>query len=269
MAEGTGIEPVSPCGEPRRSKPVQCRSASLPRKNEECRREESNLQPLESESSASAELGYAGMQSDVVAVDGIEPPWPRRLVYSEPPIHTGLHRRTWCARSDSNRHRQAPRACASAVGLRARLVGQEGFEPTRSHVLSMVPLPLGYWPGECWRRAEDSNLHDRSRLFSRQGRCQFRYSPPQVRVKGATAITRGMSDNCDEKGRPRLESNQHPPAYGTGALPSSYGAGPLCCRPSWRLLVYPNRAGHRRPAVDAVRLSVHPPIVPFREKASS
>lgn len=44
-------------------------------------------------------LSYARV---LVAMEGIEPSRPKRLVYSEPLIHTGLHRQEWCSRQVSN-----------------------------------------------------------------------------------------------------------------------------------------------------------------------
>ena len=94
MAEGTGIEPVSHFWEPRLSKPVQYRSASLPR----------NGRPGGSRTHKS----------------------PR----SERGAFANLTTGRWSARSTSNRHYQAPRAWASASWATRRIVGREGVEPS-------------------------------------------------------------------------------------------------------------------------------------------
>lgn len=68
----------------------------------------------------------------MVAVDGIEPSRPERLVYSQPPIHTGLHRRTGAR--DGTRTHTAPalnRRPLPRLGYARKLVGRVRFELTR------------------------------------------------------------------------------------------------------------------------------------------
>lgn len=48
-------------------------------------------------------MPFAYAREVVVAVGGIEPPWPKRRVYSAPLIHTGLHRQTKTGRDEGSR----------------------------------------------------------------------------------------------------------------------------------------------------------------------
>lgn len=88
---------------------------------------------------------------------------------------------------------------------------------------------------------------------------------------------RSLNDDCVSVGewRPRLESNQHPPGYEAGALPSSYGAASLRRRGSWRADYSSNRysssfnrvsSNHVIPSTSAANcFTVHtwPPLSPW------
>jgi hypothetical protein len=141
-----------------------------------------------------------------------------------------------------------------AFGLRPKFGLVLGIEPS-SPVSQTGVLPLNEHQ-HVWLRAVDSNHH---RRLQRAQSCQLNergmapadgFEPPYPPSKGsvlplndagsksATAVDVAVvAVDGLESWRPRLESNQHPPLYGSGALPSSYGAASLCrrCLSSWAL----------------------------------
>ena len=72
-------------------------------------------------------------------MEGIEPSWPKRLVYSEPLIHTGLHHRTIVAEVEGiEPPTVSPAAVFKTVRLHRRhfrdLVRSEGLEPSHTRL---------------------------------------------------------------------------------------------------------------------------------------
>lgn len=182
LAEGVGVEPTSPCGEPRLSKPVQYRSASLPigsgawnrttvanfkgsrptterRRNEWCAREGSNLQTPDSETGACANSATRAL----VKRAGVEPAvftqWVAVLQTAALAAVRPL--RKWCARLESNQHRQAPRACASAIGLRAHGGPPRIRTETRLLLRQLhLPIVLAARRIQLWWRGGGSNSQE-------------------------------------------------------------------------------------------------------------
>lgn len=160
MAEGVGVEPTS-LSRANHGLASRCNAVLPAFRDEWCGREESNLQTARSERAAYASSAtpawWRGEESNL-----------RRLplgcrVYS--PVLSPLSDLSVSGvRGGSRTHTvKLLGLVALPVGrLGPTVVDRTGVEPVLNHVLSMGPLPA--WasgPLNCWRRVEDSNLHDR------------------------------------------------------------------------------------------------------------
>ena len=155
MAEGVGVEPTSPFGKPRLSKPVQYRSASLPRDGAGGRIRTSKLHGL-NVPDMPVLLRPRGGESRDRTCD----------VYRVGHRFTGgclrlwAYLSKWCARQDSNLHCPAPQAGDSA-NWPTSASGPRRIRTYTSRVLSTLPLPIGLVARlQLWRREGGSNSQE-------------------------------------------------------------------------------------------------------------
>ncbi len=140
MAEGRGIEPLSPCGQPRRSKPVQYRSASLPRMVAW-----GGIEPPRLRRTIALQAIPRPYRSTtpMVGAGGFEPP---KSPASEAGAFASLTTPPWSGRWDSNPHCAASQTADSAGWPTSGRTSNGG--PRRIRTYTSPSFELGasaYW----------------------------------------------------------------------------------------------------------------------------